>query len=93
VVKGRASEAVRKLYHTVERAQEIAFESMRNRVPTRQVHEKVHGFFVKEGYKTGRQNGRMQGFFHGTGHGLGMEIHEARASAQIPPTRCAPARS
>ena len=76
-VKGRASEAVRKLYHTVERAQEIAFEAMRNRVPTRQVHEKVHGFFVKEGYKTGRHKGRMQGFFHGTGHGLGMQIHEA----------------
>lgn len=77
VVKGRASEGLRKLYHTIERSQEVAFEHMKNRVAGREVHEKVQEFFVKEGYKTGKQGGRMQGFFHGTGHGVGMEIHEA----------------
>jgi Xaa-Pro aminopeptidase len=77
VVKGRASEAVRKLYDTVERGQEIAFEAMRHNAATAEIHKKVQDLFVGEGYKTGRQNGRMQGFFHGTGHGVGMEIHEA----------------
>ncbi len=77
VVKGRASEAVRKLYHTVERGQQIAFENLRHKSHGRAVHEKVQEFFAQEGYKTGRKNGRMQGFFHGTGHGLGLEIHEA----------------
>jgi Xaa-Pro aminopeptidase len=77
VVKGRANEGLRRLYHTIERGQEIAFEHIRNKVSAREVHTKVQEFFAREGYKTGKQNGRMQGFFHGTGHGVGMEIHEA----------------
>jgi Xaa-Pro aminopeptidase len=77
VVRGRASEAIRKLYDTVFRGQKLAFQKMRAGVPTRQVHRAVQEFFEHEGYRTGRQDGRMQGFFHGTGHGLGLEIHEA----------------
>jgi Xaa-Pro aminopeptidase len=77
VVKGRAREALRQLYYTVERGQELAFEHFQNKARGREVHQKVQEFFEKEGYKTGKMNGRMQGFFHGTGHGLGLEIHEA----------------
>ena len=76
VVKGRASEPLRKLYYTVERAQELAFDHMRDQVAARDIHEKVQKFFEQEGYQTGRTHGRMQGFFHGTGHGLGLEVHE-----------------
>lgn len=76
VVRGRASEAVRKLYHTVERAQEIGFESIKHNASAKEVHVKIKEFFEKDGYKTGKINGRMQGFFHGTGHGVGLEIHE-----------------
>ena len=79
VVRGRASEAVRKLYDTVFQGQALAFRKMRPGVPTRKVHQAVQGFFEQEGYRTGKQKGRMQGFFHGTGHGLGLEIHEAPA--------------
>jgi Xaa-Pro aminopeptidase len=77
VVKGRASEELRKLYHTVERGQEVAFEELRKNVRGRDVHQRVVDFFEREGYKTGKRHGRMQGFFHGTGHGLGLELHEA----------------
>ena len=77
VVKGRASEGLRRAYHTVARGQEVALENMRDRAGGRDVHEKVQEFFNKEGFKTGKLDGRMQGFFHGTGHGVGMEIHEA----------------
>jgi Xaa-Pro aminopeptidase len=76
VVRGRASEAVRKLYDTVFRAQEAAFKQMRPGVKTADVHKTVQELFTREGYKTGKIKGRMQGFFHGTGHGLGLEIHE-----------------
>jgi len=76
VVKGRASEALRKMYHTVERGQELAFRQIKNKVRGEEVHQNVQKFFTHEGYKTGRSEGRMQGFFHGTGHGLGLEIHE-----------------
>jgi Xaa-Pro aminopeptidase len=76
VVRGRASEAVRKVYDTVRRGQKLAFQMMRPGVPTARIHQAVQDFFEQEGYRTGRRNGRMEGFFHGTGHGLGLEIHE-----------------
>jgi len=77
VVRGRASEGVRKLYNTVLQGQAIAFRKMRPGVRTVEVHQTVQKFFKQQGYETGKHNGRMQGFFHGTGHGLGMDIHEA----------------
>lgn len=77
VVKGRASEAVRKLYATVQEGQRLAFERIHAGVPTAEVHQTVEEFFERMGYKTGLSARRMQGFFHGTGHGLGLEIHEA----------------
>lgn len=77
VVKGRASERVRKLYDTVKRAQEVGFSGMRHDADAGKIHAQVQDMFAREGYKTGRCNGRMQGFFHGTGHGVGMDIHEA----------------
>jgi len=68
---------VRKLYHTVERAQEVAFDELRKEARGADIHQKVQEFFGREGYKTGKRGGRMEGFFHGTGHGVGLEIHEA----------------
>ncbi|HUA39274.1 MAG TPA: Xaa-Pro peptidase family protein [Candidatus Sulfopaludibacter sp.] len=82
VVRGHASEGVRKLYATVLQGQKIGFEKIRDKAKTAEVHKAVQRFFVQQGYKTGRRNGRMEGFFHGTGHGVGLEIHEApRVSA------------
>ena len=77
VVRGRANEAVKKLYDTVWHGQKIGFEKIRANMPTADVHKAVQKFFVQQGYKTGRREGRMEGFFHGTGHGLGLDIHEA----------------
>jgi Xaa-Pro aminopeptidase len=77
VVRGHASDAVRKLYDTVLHGQKLAFDKMRSKVRTSEVHKTVQDYFVKQGYKTGRRDGHMEGFFHGTGHGLGLEIHEA----------------
>jgi Xaa-Pro aminopeptidase len=77
VVRGRASEAAWRLYHTVRRGQQLAFEKVRAGTHGKEVHQTVQEFFEREGYKTRKRNGRMQGFFHGTGHGLGLEIHEA----------------
>lgn len=76
VVRGRASEGVRRLYDTVWRGQKLAFGKLRAGVPTRAVHHAVQRFFEQEGFHTREHQGCMQGFFHGTGHGLGLEIHE-----------------
>ncbi len=77
VVKGKASEAIRKLYHTVGQGQEIAFKKIRHNAAGAEIHKAIQDLFAREGYKTGKRKGRMEGFFHGTGHGLGLEIHEA----------------
>jgi Xaa-Pro aminopeptidase len=77
VVRGRASEAVQKLYETVKRGQKIAFQKVCNGASTSAIHHAVLSYFEQQGFETGKINGRMQGFFHGTGHGLGLEIHEA----------------
>jgi Xaa-Pro aminopeptidase len=77
VVRGRAGEAVQKLYDTVLRGQKIAFKKIRANARTADVHKAVQEFFEQQGYKTRRRHGHMEGFFHGTGHGLGLEIHEA----------------
>ncbi len=77
VVKGRASDAVQKIYRTVAAGQEIAFRRIKHNANGAAIHQEIQELFKKEGYKTGKRNGRMQGFFHGTGHGLGLEIHEA----------------
>jgi Xaa-Pro aminopeptidase len=77
IVKGRPSEAFRKMFHTLARAQEVAFEHLKHKVPARDIHDHVQEFLEQQGYKTGKIHGRMQGFFHSTGHGLGLAIHEA----------------
>lgn len=76
VVRGRASESARRLYHTVLRGQELALRKISHNTPAADVHDEVQQFFEREGFKTGRKRGHMEGFFHGTGHGLGLEIHE-----------------
>ena len=77
VVRGRANEAVKKIYDTVFHGQKIALQKVRAGTSTAEIHQCVQQFFTQRGYQTGRRNGRMEGFFHGTGHGLGLEIHEA----------------
>jgi Xaa-Pro aminopeptidase len=77
VVRGRASEAVKKLYDTVFQGQKIALQKVSAGTSTREIHQCVLQLFKQRGYFTGKRNGRMEGFFHGTGHGLGLEIHEA----------------
>lgn len=76
VVRGRASEAQRRQFDAVRRAQKLAFEKLRAGADGQSVHQAVDGFFKERGYFTGNDKGRYEGFFHGTGHGLGLEIHE-----------------
>lgn len=77
VTRGRASEPARKLFSTVERAQQLVFSKLLCAVAAATAHQAALDFFDQEGYKTGRKNGHLQGFFHELGHGLGMEVTEA----------------
>jgi Xaa-Pro aminopeptidase len=76
VVKGRASDGLKKLYDTVLEGQEMGISRVRAGVNGQAIHQEIVELFEKKGYQTGRVDGRMQGFFHGTGHGVGLDIHE-----------------
>jgi len=76
VLRGRASEAQRKLWETVKAGQALALRRIKAGVDGMAIHKAIQQFFISCGFPTEVRNGRRVGFFHGTGHGLGLEIHE-----------------
>ncbi len=76
VVRGRASEAQRRLWETVLEGQTLALKKMKPGIDGLKLHTEVKQLFTDRGYPTEVRDGRQVGFFHGTGHGLGLEIHE-----------------
>ena len=86
VVKGRASDKVRRMFEAVRAGQEIAYGMIRDGVDGSAIHQAILDAFDRQGFATGEQGGRMQGFFHGTGHGVGLEIHEPPRISARPDT-------
>lgn len=76
IVRGKASEEVKKIYNAVLGAQKIALGEIKSGARGDLIHKKVQNYFESRGFKTGDKNGKIQGFFHGTGHGVGLDIHE-----------------
>ena len=76
VVRGRASDAQRKLWETVKEGQALGLKRMKPGVDGLEIHNEIKQFFTDRGFPTEVRDGRQVGFFHGTGHGLGLEIHE-----------------
>jgi len=76
-LKGRASEAQRKLCATVRAAEVAAIKLIRANVDGRTVHQQVVETFDAAGYRTTHGKNGSTGFFHGTGHGLGLAVHES----------------
>jgi Xaa-Pro aminopeptidase len=76
VVRGKASDKLKRMYDAVLHGQEIGFEMIKEGVDGKSVHQAIQNYFVSLGFETGQMGGRFQGFFHGTGHGVGLDIHE-----------------
>ncbi|MBI4549893.1 MAG: aminopeptidase P family protein [Candidatus Omnitrophica bacterium] len=76
VVRGRASDRLKKMYDAVLEGQEIGFSMIRDGADGGEIHRAILKRFEELGFQTGEKDGRMQGFFHGTGHGLGLDVHE-----------------
>ncbi|MEO7166445.1 MAG: Xaa-Pro peptidase family protein [Spartobacteria bacterium] len=76
VVRGKASEAQRRLWATVNQGQALALKQMKPGVDGLKLHQEIKQYFTDEGFPTELRDGKQTGFFHGTGHGLGLEIHE-----------------
>lgn len=77
VVKGRASDAVRKMYRAVEVAQELGLSLIRHGTEGRAVHRAVQASLKQAGFPTARREGHSEGFIHTAGHGVGLDLHEA----------------
>ena len=77
VVRGRASDKVRRMHRCVHEAQNRAIGMMIAGESTARVHRTVQEHLRSQGFDTGVVNGRMQGFYHGTGHGVGLDLHES----------------
>jgi Xaa-Pro aminopeptidase len=86
VVKGRASDMLRKMYRAVAAGQERAFALLRDGSDGEAIQRAVQAALEGHGFQSGEVNGRMQGFFHGTGHGLGLEVHELPRISKLPTT-------
>jgi Xaa-Pro aminopeptidase len=76
VVKGKPSDALRRVYDTVLEGQELGLQMVTAGASGKAIHAAIQDLFARAGYHTGIINERVQGFFHGTGHGVGLEIHE-----------------
>ena len=75
-LKGKASDAQRRLVRTVKKAHKLSIDMIKPGVTGGKVHDAVQTLFDSEGYETVRQNKNPKGFFHALGHGVGLEIHE-----------------
>jgi Xaa-Pro aminopeptidase len=76
VLRGRASEAQRKLWEAVKAGQALALKEIKAGVDGMTIHKAIQELFAERGFPTEVSKGKNVGFFHGTGHGLGLEIHE-----------------
>jgi len=76
VVKGRASDDLRRLHAAVREAQAAAIAAIAPGVTGDEVHRRVQQVFERAGFPTELRGGDWVGFFHGTGHGVGLDIHE-----------------
>jgi Xaa-Pro aminopeptidase len=76
VVKGRASEALRKQYATVQEGKHWVMGRMRAGADGPALQKELIARFTAAGFPTEQRDGRWVGMFHGVGHGLGLDLHE-----------------
>ena len=76
IVKGKATDKMRKMYTAVLKAQKLAIEMIKPRVKLGKVEKKVQEYFIKKGFRTKETSKGAEGFFHSIGHGIGLNMHE-----------------
>jgi len=71
VVKGKASDELKRMYNAVKEAQNVAFGMIKGGVDGNKVYDAVVKYFEKKNFKNYEKDGKQQGFIHGLGHGVG----------------------
>jgi len=77
VVRGRASEALRKQYATVQEGKRWVMKRMRHGANGTLLQKELIERFKAASYPTEQRKDRWVGMFHGVGHGLGLDLHES----------------
>jgi Xaa-Pro aminopeptidase len=78
-LKGKASDAQRRMVRTVKRGHELGMSLIKPGVTGGKVQQAVESFFAKAGYQTIKNSREPEGFFHALGHGVGLQVHEGPA--------------
>ncbi len=77
IVKGRASEKVRKMFEAVLEAKNASADAIKAGVPGSSVHNLCCDILEKHGYETTRGGKQItRGLTHSLGHGVGLQVHE-----------------
>ncbi|MEA2013228.1 MAG: Xaa-Pro peptidase family protein [Verrucomicrobiota bacterium] len=76
VVKGKASEKVKKAFSAVKDARDLSIQAVKSGIPAKNIHKIAEKTLQKHGFKTNIKKNPPEGFIHSTGHGLGLKIHE-----------------
>jgi Xaa-Pro aminopeptidase len=77
VVKGRASEVLKKQYAQVQSGKRWIMKKMRAGADGPALQKELIARFAAAGFPTEQRDGRWVGMFHGIGHGLGLDLHES----------------
>lgn len=72
-VPGRAPDAVRRVWDTVARGQQVAFAAAKIGAAAGTIDDAVRAFYTAQGFGPGY---RLPGLSHRTGHGIGLDGHE-----------------
>jgi len=84
VVKGRASDEVKKMFEAVLEARIVCVDALHEGVLGSDMFNLCCDVLEKAGYETIRGGKQIEkGFTHGLGHGVGLEIHESPAMNEV----------
>lgn len=84
VVKGKASNEVKKMFEVVLEAKNASTDALHEGVLGSDVFNLCCDIIEKAGYETVRGGKQIEkGFTHGLGHGVGLEIHEGPSLSEV----------
>jgi Xaa-Pro aminopeptidase len=77
IVKGRASNKLKKMFNAVSEAQNASLDAIRAEALGNRVYDICCDVLEEAGYETTRGGKKVRkGMTHGLGHGVGLQIHE-----------------